>query len=137
MRVYYKEIVFRTQKKLEAINITHHIKEVVKESSVKNGLAVIHAPHATAAIVLNEDEWGLKNDILEWIEKRIPYNYKWRHNRIDDNAGAHLASMIIGSTRIIPVKNNELVRGTWQEVLFLELDGPRRERRVVIEVIGE
>ncbi len=137
MKVFFKEIVFSTKNKLEIHNITSQVNSIVKESGIRNGIAIIHAPHATAAVILNEDEKGLKQDVLEWIQKNIPYEYAWRHNLIDDNAGAHIASAVIGSTRILPVKNNSLVRGTWQEILFIELDGPRSQRRILVEIMGE
>ncbi len=137
MKVFFEEKHFPTTSHLQVINITGMVRDAVEKSGVKNGLVIVHAPHATAAIVLNEHEPGLEKDILKLIEERIPYNYPWQHNLIDDNAGAHLASSVIGSTKILPVKNGEIVRGTWQEILFLELDGPRSVRRVVIEVVGE
>ncbi len=137
MKVFSKEVRFRTSERRELINITRLVEEVVEESGVRNGLAVIYAPHATAAIIVNEDEPGLKNDILRWVEENIPWDGKWLHNRIDDNAAAHIASALISSCRVIPVVNGRLYRGTWQEIFLLELDGPRASRRVLVQVIGE
>ena len=136
MKFYYKEFTVRTSKRVEVINITHLVEEAVLASRVENGACLVHAPHATAAIVLNEDEPGLKKDIVRWIEKHIPSDGMWEHNRIDDNAAAHIASALISSTRIVPVIGRRLVRGTWQEFLLVELDGPR-SRRIFVVVFGE
>ncbi len=136
MKVFFKELTVSTHKRREVVDITRLVEEAVAESGIENGICLIHAPHATAAIVLNEAEPGLMKDLEDCIEKLIPWDGGWRHNMIDDNAAAHLASAMIGAERILPVRNGRLVRGTWQNVLLVELDGPR-VRRVVVEVMGE
>lgn len=134
--VYVKTFTISTSKRFEALNITHLVEQAVEESRIKNGIVIIHAPHATAAVVLNEYEPRIANDYLEWVRRYVPPGGGWRHDEIDDNAHAHIASAIIGSTRVLPLKDGRLLRGTWQEVILLEFDGPRSRRRVVVEVIG-
>ncbi len=125
------EFTFSTKKKIEVINITSEVEELVENSKVDEGICVIHAPHATAAIILNEAEEGLMKDIENYIEETF-YGRKYLHNRIDDNGAAHLAASFLGSTKVIPIKDGKLLRGTWQNILFVELDGPRSLRRVVV-----
>jgi len=137
MRVYFKEITLSTQRRLQLVDITHEVEKIVKESGIKNGICLVFAPHATAAIIANEHESGLMNDILTKIEEDYPRDGKWMHNRIDDNAAAHLASAFIEAARVFPVKDGRLIRGTWQNIFLVELDGPRSYRRVVVEVLGE
>jgi len=137
MKVYVKEITLRTNAKYQLIAITSDVEKIVRESGVKNGLCLVFAPHATAAIIANEHEYGLMNDIINKIKADYPENGKWQHNLIDDNAHAHLASAFIGANRVFPVINGRLVRGTWQNIFLVEMDGPRSYRRVLIEVIGE
>lgn len=137
MKIYFKELLLRTQQRRELIDITLDVEKVVRESSISNGLCLVFVPHATAAIVLNEHERGLLNDIMRKISEMYPDNGGWDHNRIDDNAAAHLASTFIGPATFMPVKEGKLVRGTWQNIFLVELDGPRPTRRVVVEVIGE
>lgn len=137
MKVYFKELTVRTQRKKELIDITYEVEKAVVESGISNGLCLVFAPHATAAIVANEHERGLMNDILRKFAEEFPDDSGWEHNRIDDNAAAHLASAFVGSARVFPVKDGRLVRGTWQNIFLVELDGPRASRRVVIEVLGE
>lgn len=132
-----KEITLSSNDKFELIDITSAVKEVVLNSKVKEGLCFIAAPHATAAIILNENESGLKQDILESFKKLVPENSGYLHNKIDDNARAHILSSILGQNKFLLVKDGELVRGTWQNIFFVELDGPRSHRRVLVKVIGE
>ena len=131
----YKIIRFSTGKEVELIDITHHVEGFVRECNVKEGLCIVHAPHATAAIIMNENESGLKEDIINTLMKLVPRRANYMHDRIDDNAHAHIKSAIIGSTVIIPIIGGRLARGTWQNIFFVELDGPRYERRVIIQVI--
>jgi secondary thiamine-phosphate synthase enzyme len=97
----------------------------------------ISVPHATAAIIVNEHERGLMNDQLERIEALFPRSSSYGHNAIDDNADAHLAASFLGHTTSFPILDGDLVRGTWQNVFLVELDGPRSRREVVFQIIGE
>ncbi len=137
MKVYIKELTLSTHRKYQLVDITYEVENIVKESGVRNGLCLVFAPHATAAIIANEHERGLMEDILRKIREDFPENGKWQHNIIDDNAHAHLASAFIGADRIFPVIDGRLVRGTWQNIFLVEMDGPRGYRRVIVEVIGE
>ena len=137
MRVYFKELTLSTERRLQLIDITSEVEKAVRESGVRDGICLVFAPHATAAIVANEHESGLMQDILRKIEEDFPRDGKWLHNRIDDNAAAHLASAFIEAARVFPVRGGRLVRGTWQNIFLVELDGPRSYRRVMIEILGE
>ena len=135
MRVYFDTFEVSTSKRVDLINITERVEEAVEKSGVMDGICLVFAPHATAAVIVNEDERGLKEDIVRWLEENFPRDGKWRHNLVDDNASAHLASAFTSSCRVFPVKGGGLVRGTWQSIFLVEMDGPRR-RRVVVEVLG-
>jgi len=137
LKVYFRELTFSTQRRLQLVDITSEVERAVRESGIRNGICLVFAPHATAAIIANEHESGLMQDILRKIEEDFPRDGKWLHNRIDDNAAAHLASAFIEAARVFPVKDGRLIRGTWQNIFLVELDGPRSYRRVVIEVLGE
>ncbi len=138
MKVYYREIRISTHNKFELIDITHEVEQIVEASSIKNGMCLVFAPHATAAIIANEHESGLISDILAKIKELTePGSSKWRHNIIDDNAHAHIGSALIGADRVFPVINGRLVRGTWQNIFVVEMDGPRSLRHVIVMVMGE
>ncbi len=137
MKVFFKEFTISTSERFQVINITSYVEEAVKESGIRNGICLVFVPHATAAIIANEYEPNIVSDYIELIRQVFKPDYEWKHNRIDNNAHAHLASAVIGPSRIFPVREGRIVRGTWQEILLVELDGPRPRRRVIVEVMGE
>ena len=137
MKASFKEIELSTRSSVEAIDITRQVEEHVREGNVKNGLCLVYSLHSTTAIVTNEHETGLMIDIVKKVQEDYPRGRGWRHDEVDSNAEAHLASSFIGASRIFPVRDGRLVRGTWQNIFLLELDGPRSARRIVIEVLGE
>lgn len=127
-------IELNTKSRIEIIDITSDVQEKVRKSGVKDGMAVIYTRHTTTAIVINENEPGLREDILELIKKLIPQAAGYHHDRIDDNADAHLRATLLGNSIVVPVTDGQLELGTWQRILFIELDGPRR-RAVVVKVV--
>ena len=137
MKVYQDEFEIRTSKRTNLIDITSEVEGSVRKSEVKNGVCNVFVPHATAAVILNENEDGLVEDILDKIKKEFPSGTGYRHDRIDDNADSHLASSFLGQSKIMPIKDNRLLRGTWQQIFVLELDGPRSSRKVIVTIIGE
>jgi secondary thiamine-phosphate synthase enzyme len=136
LKVYFKELKVSTSSRAELVDVTREVEQAVAESGVVNGVCLIHAPHATAAIIANEREEGLMKDLLAKLQRDYPRGAGWAHDLVDDNANAHLASAFIGSSRAFPVRGGKLLRGTWQNLFLVELDGPR-SRRVVVEVLGE
>jgi len=112
------------------------VVEIVQKSAVKEGICVVSAPHATAAILVNENERRLIADMLAKIEELFPSSARYSHNSIDDNADAHLAAVFIGHSKTFPIFERKLVRGTWQSIFLVELDGPRQRREVHIQTLG-
>jgi secondary thiamine-phosphate synthase enzyme len=136
MRVWFKEFTFSTRQRSEIVDVTPVVFKAVRESKIKNGILLVQLPHATASLVLNENESGLKRDLLEKLDDLVPVRGGYYHDRIDDNAHSHLKAAIIGSSRALPIVNGEIVRGTWQNFLVVEQDGPRT-RRLAIFIMGE
>jgi secondary thiamine-phosphate synthase enzyme len=136
MRVYQEDFSVKTSKRTQVIDITEEVEEIVRKSKIKNGICLVFLPHATAAIIAEENESGLIADIEKFIKEKFPKGARYLHDRVEDNADAHLASGFIGQSRIFPIKDGELVRGTWQRPMLIELDGPRN-RNVVVTVLGE
>ncbi len=116
----------RTSKRIELVDITKEVKSEVHKSGIDNGICVVSTSHTTTAIILNENETGLRHDILDFLEKLVPPSVGYQHDRIDNNADAHLKAVMLGSSETIPVTGGELVLGTWQRIFFVELDGPRQ-----------
>lgn len=136
-KVYQEEIRVSSNSRKELIDITYEVERIVEKSGIKEGLCHVFVPHATAAIIANEHEGGLMRDILRALTELVPPDKGWEHNRIDDNADAHILASIIGPSRTFPVANGRLVRGTWQNIFLVELDGPRSSRRVIVTVLGD
>ena len=125
-----------TTNKCELINITSHINDIIRENNVESGLVNISTRHTTSGIIINEDESGLKEDIVNVFEDIIPYK-NYLHDRIDNNARSHLMATITTPTQTLPIVNGRLSLGTWQSIFFLELDGPRLNRTVTISILRD
>lgn len=126
-------ITLSTSQKYELVDLTNKVEEVVEESGVGEGICLVFVPHATAAVILNENEGGLKQDFVKFF-KELVEKKSWAHDQIDDNASAHLLAGVIGQSRVLPISKGKLVHGTWQNILFVELDGPRSMRKVFVEI---
>ncbi|MCP8304918.1 MAG: YjbQ family protein [archaeon] len=136
MKVFFGEIDVSTKDRTELIDISSYVGDHVHKSNINFGFCLVFTPHSTVAIVVNEHEGGLMQDIIRKVKEEFPKGTGWFHDRVDDNADSHLASTFIGPSKVFPVKDGALVRGTWQNIFLLELDGPRR-RKVIVEVMGE
>lgn len=130
-----KEINVSSKKRYELVDITDKVEEVIRESEVKDGLVLVFVPHSTAAILLTENEIGLKEDWLSFF-KKVVSGIDFKHNRIDNNADSHILSGLLGQTKALAVKGGKLVRGTWQQMFLVELDGPKK-RRILVKTIEE
>src|SRR3989338_4102315 len=108
------EFVVKTTEKEGIIDITSQVKDVVRNSKVKEGICLVYAKHATAAIIINENaDEGFKADIITALDKIIPLHDGWKHDLIDNNAAAHLKSTLLGCETALPIKSGSLQLGTW------------------------
>jgi secondary thiamine-phosphate synthase enzyme len=129
-----ERIEVKTRDSTELIDITVKVKEVVKSAGVDSGICVIFTRHTTSGIIINENESGLKQDIVAILNELVPKGTGYRHDRIDNNAHSHLRAVLLGTSVTIPIDRGELVLGTWQSIFFVECDGPRR-REVCVTVV--
>ena len=124
----------QTKACIELIDITDRVRRLVKESGITDGICVMSTPHTTCSIIINENERGLRGDIIGMLEKLIPQDQNYAHDQIDNNAHSHLRAILLGMSEIIPVEDGHLGLGKWQSILFVELDGPRN-RSVNIKIL--
>ncbi len=125
-----------TSQAKQCIDITERVREIVRTSGVKSGLCQVMVLHATAAIAINEnDDPNIGVDLLTALDRAIPDHAGWLHDRIDNNAQAHIKAAILGPSELIPVADGDLLLGTWQGLMLIELDGPRSTRRVAVSLI--
>ena len=138
MKVVTEYLWFNTSKKIEFINITEKIQEIVEKSKIKEGICLVNAMHITASVFINDEEEGLKQDFKEWLEKLVPTNPKlYKHNLTgEDNAHAHLKRTIMGREVVVAITNGKLDLGPWEQIFYGEFDG-QRPKRVLVKIIGE
>jgi secondary thiamine-phosphate synthase enzyme len=128
------EIRLRTTAKRQMIDLTARVSDIVAETGVDEGLCNVYVTHATAAIVVNEnDDPNVCVDVLDLLDRLIPAGV-WRHDKMDGNAASHIQATILGPSETIPVRGGKLLLGTWQAVMLVELDGPR-DRRIVVTTL--
>jgi secondary thiamine-phosphate synthase enzyme len=127
------DIKIHTQKTQEVVDITAQVAEVVRQAGVLTGFCMVYVPHATAAVVINENaDPNVCLDILDALGRMVPEG-AWRHDRVDNNAAAHIKATILGPSETVPVRDGRLQLGTWQSLMLVEFDGPR-ERTLIVEV---
>ena len=127
------ELSIRTNVKRTMIDLTEQVAAAVVASGVDEGLCNVYVAHATAAIVVNEnDDPNVCVDTLDALDQLVPAGV-WRHDRVDGNAASHIQAAILGPSETIPVRAGQLQLGRWQAIMLVELDGPR-ERRVLVTV---
>ena len=139
MKSYRKELWFNTAHRREFINITGQVEDCLRESGIREGLALINAMHITASMFINDDESGLHQDYENWLENLAPHEpvAHYRHNRTgEDNGDAHLKRQIMGREVVVAVTNGQLDFGPWEQIFYGEFDG-RRRKRVLVKIIGE
>ena len=137
MTAHTEYLVFTTRKRRELLNITDRLAEIVGRSGVREGLCLVSAMHITAAIWVNDEEDGLKQDFQEWLDVLAPARPDYRHHRTgEDNADAHLKRTLVHHQVILPVTAGALDLGPWEQIFYGEFDG-RRPKRVLVKVIGE
>jgi len=136
MKTYTDYLFFNTRSRIEFIRITEQVDDVIQRSGIKDGLVLVNPMHITAAVIVNDDEDGLKRDFVRVLQKLAPYDERYEHNVGEDNAAAHIWRQLMGHQVVMPVKNGRLELGTWEQLFYCEFDG-QRTKRVLVKVIGE
>ncbi|MBU4308869.1 MAG: secondary thiamine-phosphate synthase enzyme YjbQ [Nanoarchaeota archaeon] len=145
MKFHTEILKLKTQKELEFINITDKIKKINNNFKIKEGILNIFSKHTTLAIKINEYEPLLLKDMEQFIKKLAPEkkyfhdNIKLRKNCPENepaNAKGHLRSMLMETFQIIPIVNNKIQLGKYQQIFAVETSGPR-EREIIIQIFGE
>jgi secondary thiamine-phosphate synthase enzyme len=141
LQLYLETLIYKSRERLELINITRDLNEVVRKHGLKAGFVIVQSLHTTTAVFINEFQQALLDDIKSFLEKLVGRLDYWRHNdpKLSEcdrkNADSHLRAMLLGHTVSVPVRDGVLALGNWQSIILAELDGPR-ERAVQIQVLG-
>jgi secondary thiamine-phosphate synthase enzyme len=139
MKSLTEYLTFKTKSKKEFINITPNVEELIKKSSIKEGICLVNAMHITASVFINDNESGLHYDYDKWLEELAPHEpiEQYRHNDTgEDNADAHLKRQIMGREVVVAITNGNLDFGPWESIFYGEFDG-QRNKRVLVKIIGE
>lgn len=128
-------ILVETLEHKQCIELTDRVRQIVRSSGVKTGFCHVMALHATAAIVVNEnDDPNVGVDLLTALDRAIPDHDGWLHDRVDNNAQAHIKAAILGPSETLQIEDGDLLLGTWQCVMLVEFDGPRSQRRISVRI---
>jgi secondary thiamine-phosphate synthase enzyme len=153
MKSHTTYLTFKTRQRREFVRITEDVQAAVEQASIEEGMALVSAMHITAGVWVNDDEPGIQEDVLEWLDKLAPPSWRepanetasslspdpgdYRHHRGgEDNGDAHFKNLLVHHQVIVPVTEGRLDLGPWQEIFYMEFDG-RRSKRLVIKVLGE
>ena len=149
MKVFQHETRLRTTGGLSVNDITEDVQNAVRESGVVDGIACIYSPHTTCCVRVNEMETGFLEDFCDLLRRLVPHDSYYAHDDWDrrtenicpedmdqGNGHSHCMAMLLGTAgESVPVRDGELQLGTWQRVLFIELDR-ERDRRWLVQVVG-
>ena len=136
MTAHTEYLTFTTRQRRELINITDRLAEIVERSRIREGMCLVSAMHITAAIWVNDEEDGLKQDFQQWLDALAPAKPDYLHHRTgEDNADAHLKRTLVHHQVILPITKGALDLGPWEQVFYAEFDG-QRSKRVVVKVLG-
>ena len=139
MKTFRKELWFEIPTRRAFVNITHQVEDCLRESGVREGLALVNAMHISASVFINDDESGLHQDYDKWLERLAPHEpvSQYLHNRTgEDNADAHLKRQVMGRETVVAITRGALDFGPWEQIFYGEFDG-RRRKRVLVKIIGE
>ena len=139
MMKFINEIIeIFTEDDMEIVNVTDEVSKIVTKSKIEEGLCLVNSMHITSSVFINDEEAGLKEDFIKWLEDLAPFEKdKYQHNLTDgDNAHAHLKRTIMGREVVVSVSDGKLDLGRWEQIFYGEFDG-RRKKKVLVKIIGE
>jgi len=140
-KVFSRIVDWITNDRLQLLNVTERINEIVRKSGIRDGLVHLQSLHTTSSIFINEWQDALLQDVKQFLEDVVAREADWRHNdpRHSDcerkNADSHLRGMMMGQTLSLQVRNSSVLLGTWQSIILAEFDGPR-SRSMSVQVSG-
>lgn len=139
MTVITQIIKIRSKGENDITDITQDVSKAIENSKIKNGNVTVFVSGSTGAITTIEYEPGLTKDFPKMLERLAPKNIEYGHEQMwhDGNGHSHVKASLVGPSLAIPFKEGKLLLGTWQQIVFVELDIRSRERSLVVQVMGE
>ena len=141
------QLLVQTREPIQFLDLTDPVATFVSAARLRDGVVTVFSRHTTAAVCIQEDEPLLLQDLREFLQRSAPPHAHYRHNDFrvrtvhmhpDErpNGHAHCLQLMLGSSETVPVAQGQLLLGTWQRIFLVELDGPRTQRHVLIQVVG-
>jgi len=123
---------------VQIIDITDIVNRALDESEIENGIVTVFVPGSTAAVTTIEYEPGLLKDLPAALERLFPKDIQYEHEKRwhDGNGHSHVRAAFLGPSLTIPFRNKRMMLGTWQQLVFVELDNKPRSRRIILQIIG-
>ena len=140
MTGFQSEILIDSSSGIQFIDITGRVNDLLHKSEVKDGIIVVFSNHTTASVRITERCDRLQMDMTDYLEEAVPkMGYRHDEQTIDNrqNARMHIMSLFMNASETIPIKNGEMMLGRWQSIFFVELDGPREGRKVIVKILDE
>jgi len=137
--IFSETIPLSTKGFSDILDITHHVDAVIARTRVENGLVTIFSPGSTGAVTTIEYESGVLKDLQRAIEKIVPSNISYEHDRRwgDGNGFSHVRAALMKPSLTVPLIKRRLALGTWQQIVFIDFDNRGRERNLIVQVMGE
>jgi secondary thiamine-phosphate synthase enzyme len=142
MKSYTRYLRINTEKEREIINITDQVQDAINSSDVSEGIVLVNSMHITSSVFINDEEGGLKEDFMDWLEKLAPhkpeqYPEGYRHHRTGEiNGDAHLKRTIMGREVVCAITEGRLDFGPWEQIFYGEFDG-QRDKKIMVKIIGD
>lgn len=139
MSVHSKQISFKSRGNADVIDITRAVEDAVKDTDLQDGIATVFVPGATGAVTTIEYEPGLVEDIQTALERLMPEKIDYKHDLRwgDGNGHSHIRASFLGPSLTVPFLNGHLQLGTWQQIIFIDLDNRPRSRSIIVQIMGE
>jgi len=137
MKIYTEHITLQSTKQREVFNLTTQVKAAMEKSGFRDGIILVSSLHSNSAVIVNDDEPGLLEDLDAWLIQLAPPRDDYKHKgRFESNSAIHFQSLLLHHQVIVPFTEGRLDLGPWQAILFIELHG-LRPKRILVKVMGD
>ena len=139
MTIVTKTITVNSKGENDMIDLTLPTSKVVQETNLNDGIVTIFIQGSTAAVTTIEYEPGLRIDFPKMLSRIVPKNIEYEHDKTwhDGNGHSHVRASLVGPSLTIPFKDKRLLLGTWQQIVVMEMDVRHRERKIILQIMGE
>jgi secondary thiamine-phosphate synthase enzyme len=137
VKIYNERVTLQSTKRREVFNITNHVKAAMEKSGFRDGFILVSSLHSNAAVIVNDDDPGLLDDLEAWLDRIAPESVDFtRQSRLESSSAVHFQSLLLHHQVVVPFTDARIDLGPWQSVLFVELDG-LRPKGILVKVMGE